>query len=1220
MQQINSKCGIKTEDINSKYAIPLLKELEKYRVLRKGILLPEAHKELSAAFDKVYGINTLVFIQNGKFFEFYCTKNQNSNSKDDIQQHIKKEFLMSPAIGFRAGNEKNDKDFYMFGIPLMSSEKYMNLIVQNGYNVVEYHQKCDTGDGSFYRILGNILTVGTFIQLPEDTSGYGQNQDEQFASSNNCICCTWIERIKSSASSTATAEHTLYIGYSYVNICTGYVGVMEYTTPFCDDGNIMFDKLHHAFCTCDPIECIFVSNISKNELNSLLIVPQSCKRASFFQITHTASTSASVSNPSEQNQEHNQEQTQSQLFSEIAKRCEKQAYQDDLFQRFYPSHNIFTHFYEYEYIRCSLAYLLDFLSVHNRHLVEKLAFPSFDMDSRDTVLLANHSLMQLNIIDNYQIKPCKTSSVVNLLNDCITPMGRREFRYTLLHPILSCEELQRRYDLTDLILQESSLSINANKAIETITSKELPKVRDLSRIERILISSQFRTIQPKMVADIYTGALIAIKIWNILVESFSPQFLHLFFKKHTSTHESTSIEENKEDMDAKDVTGQHILLAADKILHQIDYFFDAEMLREKSSVQDVSPCAFHCGNCVYEDGTAVELDSQGINAEQKSQTERIIQKTDKAIDDLFYGRDTLIKIQQIMSRIIDERGIGNNAIARKIKGTNSTSKNNKTSSSSLNTLNTTGTNELDGDTTGDDNGEGGETAAAVHELFAAINSLKKNTVKINSTRVKTIFQCNQSQAATLAATFAEDASAMNIQEQGQGQGQGQSFITTTFSHEDVNLIRSLYPITSKKMSSGSSMQIESKQLTKLCDRFMDLKNEVAECSADYYGDSCFHYFLRIPSFIDAIHTISEFITNIDLVLCRASLVHKHHLSKPTISRSHQNPNNVQKSFVRAKHLRYCLIEANNPKEIYVPNDVCLGCELVDDQSTAPPSVEQKQQNGMLIFGTNMAGKTSFVRAVGVSIIMAQAGLYVSAESYEYYPYKSIYTRIIGNDNLFRQLSTFAVEMMEFKVILANANEHSLVLGDELCSGTETISATLILSAGLCGLHRRKCSFIFATHFHEIMKWDEVKQLEGWMNAYHVSLRFCAERNRYEMVRTLAKGSGNACYGLDVCKNLCLPLDMLHDAYEMGAKYYPEVFGGGHISSCNVSGYNAAKVKRMCERCGKELAVEVHHEVEQQEADEMGVIRLKDGRVFHKNHLANLGGLCHACHVAEHFNS
>ena len=80
--------------------------------------------------------------------------------------------------------------------------------------------------------------------------------------------------------------------------------------------------------------------------------------------------------------------------------------------------------------------------------------------------------------------------------------------------------------------------------------------------------------------------------------------------------------------------------------------------------------------------------------------------------------------------------------------------------------------------------------------------------------------------------------------------------------------------------------------------------------------------------------------------------------------------------------------------------------------------------------------------------MVQAGMYAPAASYEFYPYNAIYTRLIGNDDLFKSLSTFAVEISELRTILNYADNNSLILGDELCSGQKWVLLISIFKAGI----------------------------------------------------------------------------------------------------------------------------------------------------------------------------
>ena len=133
---------------------------------------------------------------------------------------------------------------------------------------------------------------------------------------------------------------------------------------------------------------------------------------------------------------------------------------------------------------------------------------------------------------------------------------------------------------------------------------------------------------------------------------------------------------------------------------------------------------------------------------------------------------------------------------------------------------------------------------------------------------------------------------------------------------------------------------------------------------------------------------------------------------------------------------------------------------------------------MLLFGTNASGKSSLMKAIGLNVIMAQCGFFVAATKLVYRPYHHIFSRINNNDNIFKGESSFAVEMSELRSILKRANNQSLILGDELCSGTESISALSIFSASVIKLHERKSSFIFATHLHELCNIQKINELNG----------------------------------------------------------------------------------------------------------------------------------------------
>ena len=161
---------------------------------------------------------------------------------------------------------------------------------------------------------------------------------------------------------------------------------------------------------------------------------------------------------------------------------------------------------------------------------------------------------------------------------------------------------------------------------------------------------------------------------------------------------------------------------------------------------------------------------------------------------------------------------------------------------------------------------------------------------------------------------------------------------------------------------------------------------------------------------------------------------------------------------------------------------------------------------MLLFGTNASGKSSLMKGIGLNIILAQAGFYVACKEFRYNPYHYLFTRINNNDNIFKGESSFAVEMGELRNILKRSNDKSLVLGDELCSGTENISALSIFSSSVVKLNERKTNFVFATHLHDLCKIKEVTELEK-VKMYHLKVIFDNETGELVYDRKLEEGNG-----------------------------------------------------------------------------------------------------------------
>ena len=392
-----------------------------------------------------------------------------------------------------------------------------------------------------------------------------------------------------------------------------------------------------------------------------------------------------------------------------------------------------------------------------------------------------------------------------------------------------------------------------------------------------------------------------------------------------------------------------------------------------------------------------------------------------------------------------------------------------------------------------------------------------------------------------------------------------------------------------KSTSGSSYEIEIPVLTRILHSIHSQKEQISNEMSRVFSD-----FLRTleNKHYQTIENIICFVSKLDVLHCKAYIAKQYNYCRPMID---SNPN-CEKSYFSATHLRHPLIEHIQQNEIYITNDIAIGLD--------------NTENGILLYGTNAVGKTSFIRAVGISIIMAQCGLYVPCSQFIYKPYTAIFSRILGNDNIFKGLSTFAVEMSELRIILKMADKNSLVLGDELCSGTEMESALSIFSAGLIELSKKNSTFLFATHFHEITSYEEIQNITT-LKFKHMSVHYDRELDTLVYDRKLQNGSGSRVYGLEVCKSLYLGEDFIEKAYQFRNKYFPETRGDLGSSS---SVYNSKKIRGLCEICKENLSDETHHLSPQKNANNNGFIS-----TFHKNHVANLAVLCEKCHDKIHSN-
>jgi len=333
--------------------------------------------------------------------------------------------------------------------------------------------------------------------------------------------------------------------------------------------------------------------------------------------------------------------------------------------------------------------------------------------------------------------------------------------------------------------------------------------------------------------------------------------------------------------------------------------------------------------------------------------------------------------------------------------------------------------------------------------------------------------------------------------------------------------------------------------------------------------------------------LETWITEIDMSYC---------IAKVSEARGYTRPLFIEDDTCASldiEGLRHPLIEATTTRVQYVQHSVHLG----------------QDQMGWLVYGMNASGKSSLMKSIGVSVLLAQAGCYVPATKFELRPFRAILTRILNQDNLWAGLSSFAVEMSELRDILMRADPFSLVLGDELCSGTESISATALVAAGIEHLLKKEARFIFATHLHGLMNLSEIDN-HPRLGVYHLKVKYDAARDILIYDRTLHKGAGSSLYGIEVARALHLP----HDFLESAVKIRRQVLGKKAEEESQGSAWNTNVIRKSCQVCGHDIVrdLEVHHIRQRAEANGL---HFADGSS--RDSLANLMVVCAKCHDLHH---
>lgn len=256
----------------------------------------------------------------------------------------------------------------------------------------------------------------------------------------------------------------------------------------------------------------------------------------------------------------------------------------------------------------------------------------------------------------------------------------------------------------------------------------------------------------------------------------------------------------------------------------------------------------------------------------------------------------------------------------------------------------------------------------------------------------------------------------------------------------------------------------------------------------------------------------------------------------------------------------------------------------------------------------LAHNSTLMKSAGVAVVMAQAGMFVPAGSMEWTPVRSLFTKIGSRDNIWKGHSTFITEMSELKHILERSDASSLILCDELTSGTETFSATGIVASTLERLMDQQSRFIMTTHLHTLKMFSGLIE-DPRLRVMHLGMEFHPEQKRLVFDRVLRAGFGKSIYGLEIAEYLGFPQEFVRKAYAYRARLDTE---NAAVVPIKRSRYNRKKWIDKCSRCGTNRELHTHHILPQASASVDGYIGF-----YPKDAAHNLVTLCRACHEKEH---
>ncbi|MCK1255566.1 DNA mismatch repair protein MutS [Streptococcus uberis] len=300
----------------------------------------------------------------------------------------------------------------------------------------------------------------------------------------------------------------------------------------------------------------------------------------------------------------------------------------------------------------------------------------------------------------------------------------------------------------------------------------------------------------------------------------------------------------------------------------------------------------------------------------------------------------------------------------------------------------------------------------------------------------------------------------------------------------------------RKATLKNSERYGTAELAKIEGQMLEAREESAQLEYDIF----MRIREKVETYIDRLQTLAKAIATVDVLQGLAYVAEKNHYVRPEFA---------SQKVITIQNGRHAVVEKVMGVQEYIPNTIQF------NQNT---SIQ-------LITGPNMSGKSTYMRQLALTVIMAQMGSYVAADYAKLPIFDAIFTRIGAADDLISGQSTFMVEMMEANQAIQTASHDSLIIFDELGRGTATYDGMALAQSIIEHIHNRIGAItLFATHYHELTSLSE--ELEHLKNV-HVAI---LERDgEVTFLHKIAEGPADKSYGIHVAKIAGLPGSLLSRA-------------------------------------------------------------------------------------------